>query len=240
MKKIKNKVVSILRVFCKNPTNFKTIPIFINNYNRLTTLKKLIDALEKRGYKEIHILDNQSTYKPLLDFYKKTPYKVHFLKKNYGEKAFWKSGLWLKYMGGHYVYTDSDVVPVEECPEDFLEYFYNLLTKYPYVHKIGFSLKIDDLPQTFKNKRKVIDWEKKFFENSIQKNVFLAPIDTTFALYRPFSKRGNRDGKTPMLRTGFPYQARHLPWYINSNQLNEEEKFYINSLKTETHWSSKN
>ena len=240
MKKLKNKVASILRIFSKEPTNFKAIPVFINNYNRLTTLTKLIDALVKRGYTNLHILDNQSTYKPLLEFYKNTPYKVHFLKKNYGEKAFWKSGLWLKYIGRYYVYTDSDVVPVEECPEDFLKYFYSLLIKYPDVHKIGFSLKIDDLPETFKNKKEVIAWEKIFYENSIQKNVFIAPIDTTFALYRPFSKRGSRDGKTPMLRTGFPYQAKHLPWYINSNRLNEEEKFYIDSLKTETHWSSKN
>ena len=50
MKKLKNKVASILRIFSKEPTNFKAIPVFINNYNRLTTLTKLIDALVKRGY----------------------------------------------------------------------------------------------------------------------------------------------------------------------------------------------
>jgi len=240
MKKIKNTLASCLRFFSKKPTDFKAVPIFINNYNRLNTLKKLIHSLEKRGYKNLHILDNQSTYPPLLHFYESTTYKVHLLKKNYGEKAFWKSGLWLKYMSSHFVYTDSDVVPVEECPNDFLEYFFGLLKKYPHVHKVGFSLKINDLPDSFKNKQKVISWEENFFKNPIEKDVFIAPIDTTFALYRPYSKRGSRDGKTPMLRTGFPYQAKHLPWYIDSENLDEEEKYYTNSLKSKTHWSSQN
>lgn len=240
MKLIKNYIANFLRGFTKTPADFKKVPIFINNYNRLNTLKKLIAALEERGYHNIHILDNQSTYPPLLEFYDATPHQVHRLKKNYGEKAFWKSGLWLKYMHSYFVYTDSDIEPVKECPEDFMYYFFTLLKKYPHVHKVGFSLKIDDLPNTFKNKEQVVTWEEKFFENPIEKNVYLAPIDTTFALYRPFSKRGVRDGKTPILRTGFPYQAKHLPWYVNSQQLDKEEEYYINSLKTDTHWSSKN
>ena len=39
----------------KDPFN---IPIIINNYNRFTTLKKLVEDLQKRGYKKIIILDN--------------------------------------------------------------------------------------------------------------------------------------------------------------------------------------
>ncbi|WP_010182159.1 hypothetical protein [Aquimarina agarilytica] len=203
----------------------------------MSTTKKLIESLEKRGYTNIHILDNDSTYAPLLEFYKTAPYKIHFLKKNYGYKAFWKSGLWLKFVRSNYVYTDSDIVLNENCPDDFLEYFYKLLKKYPKAHKVGFSLQIDDLPDTFKHKDKVIDWESKFFEKEQEPNVFIAPIDTTFALYRPFSKKGPRDYSILVLRTGKPYQAKHLPWYINSNSLDEEEQYYVNSLKTKTHWS---
>ncbi|WP_298894206.1 glycosyltransferase family 2 protein [uncultured Psychroserpens sp.] len=241
MRKFKNVFAKLFRaLFGKTPSDFKNIPIFINNYNRLPTILKLIEALEKRGYTNIHILDNQSTYPPLLEYYKNTPYKVHFLEKNFGSKAFWKSGLWLKFVTSYYVYTDPDVVPIEDCPDDFLEYFYSLLKKYPKAHKVGFSLKIDDLPDTYINKEKVIEWESRYHKETIEDNVFIAAIDTTFALYRPFSKLGQRDHRTLTLRTGIPYQARHLPWYIDNENLDDEELFYINSIETRTGWSRQN
>lgn len=239
MKVFKNKIARLLTfLFGKKPKNVKDIPIIINNYNRLTTLQGMINTLEKRGYYNIHILDNQSTYKPLLEFYKKTSHKVYHLKDNYGAKALWKSGLWSKFRSSYYVYTDADLSLVDECPDDFLKYFYELLQKYPKVHKVGFSLKIDDLPDFYKNKQQVIDWETKFFSKQKEPNVFIAPIDTTFALYRPFSRRGARDGSTEMLRTGFPYEVRHMPWYLDSENLSKEEAFYVNSLQKKTHWSS--
>ena len=37
-------------------TDYKAIPIIINNFNRLNTVKKLIVSLEKRGYKNIYII----------------------------------------------------------------------------------------------------------------------------------------------------------------------------------------
>lgn len=237
MKKFKNGIASFLRLFTGGLKNPKKVPIFINNYNRLTTLTKLIDALESRGYTNITILDNQSTYPPLLKYYKTTTHKVHHYKKNYGSKSFWKSGLWLKHMYSHFVYTDPDVVPIANCPDDFINHFYLLLKKYPKVHKVGFSLKIDDLPDHFNNKEKVYNWEKRYYENTLEPNVYQAPIDTTFALYRPFSKSGKRDGSTPIIRTGLPYQALHLPWYVDNDKLDEEESYYINSLQTRTHWS---
>ena len=241
MRKFKNVFAKLFRwLFGKTPSDFKNIPIFINNYNRLTTTLKLIEALEKRGYTNIHILDNKSTYPPLLEYYKNTPYQVHFLEKNFGSKAFWKSGLWLKFVTSYYVYTDPDVVPIEDCPDDFLDHFYQLLKKYPKAHKVGFSLKIDDLPNSYDNKEKVIDWENRYFEKTIEDNVYIAAIDTTFALYRPFSKLGQRDHRTLSLRTGKPFQARHLPWYIDSKNLDEEERYYINSLETRTGWSRQN
>ena len=42
----------------------REIPIIINSFNRLTTLKRLISSLEQRGYTNIYILDNCSTYPP--------------------------------------------------------------------------------------------------------------------------------------------------------------------------------
>ena len=57
--------------------DYKDIPIVINNYNRITTLLQLINGLESRGYRNIYIIDNKSTYPPLLEYYKNCPYTVY-------------------------------------------------------------------------------------------------------------------------------------------------------------------
>ena len=234
---LKNKLLNYF--FELNKNDIKKIPIIINNYNRLTTLKRLIQSLEKRGYENIHILDNKSCYPPLLDYYKEISptIKVHFLNKNYGYKALWKSGKWRSFMFSYFCYTDSDLEIIDECCDDFLEKFYQLLIKYPEVFKVGFSLSINDLPDYYSRKQEVIDWEKRFYEIEKEPNIFIAPIDTTFAIYRPFSKRGKRNGEDEMLRIGFPYQCKHLPWYNECANLTEEEKYYLQSVEKPTHWS---
>lgn len=212
------------------------IPIVINNRNRFTFLKMQVDALVKRGYTNLYILDNNSTYPPLLEYYKTVPAKVIFLGKNLGYDALEKIPLYDEVRKSYFVYTDSDVVPVEDCPDNFMEYFLSLLKKYPHIQKVGFSLKIDDLPDYFDKKKQVIDWEQNFFTKKIG-NDFEAPIDTTFALHRPFAMLSTK-GPYKNIRTRYPYEARHMPWYNDSANLQEEEKYYINSVEIGTHWSN--
>jgi len=52
--------------------------------------------------------------------------------------------------------------------------------------------------------------------------VFDAPLDTTFALYRP-----SPTFALPALRTGPPYVASHLPWYQNLEDLPDDEQYYM-------------
>lgn len=218
-------------------------PIIINNYNRLTTLRNLIEDLQKRGYKNLIVLDNNSTFPDLLDYYdklkKEGEIKLYLFKKNYGSKSLWKSGVFYKYMFSKFCYTDSDLFIHEDCPNNFLEHFESLLAKYKNCYKIGFSLLINNLPDYYKEKQNVIKWESQFYEIEIEKGVFYATIDTTFALYRPFSRRGERDGSDFMIRVGAPYSCYHMPWYSNSEQLDKEEIYYKKSLLEKTHWSSK-
>jgi hypothetical protein len=226
------------KYFSKNVINFTDIPIIINNKNRYTYLLKLINYLEDRGYCNIYIIDNNSTYPPLLEYYRITKHKVFNLKRNYGYLALWKSLIFLNFIRSYYVYTDSDVLPIEDCPNDFLSYFLNILKNDISIKKIGFSLKYDDLPDSYNLKSKVIEWESKFYTKPISDFLFDSVIDTTFALYRPFSGGGAKlNNKT--YRTGYPYQAYHLPWYENSNNLNEEQIYYYKNSNYKTFWKIK-
>jgi hypothetical protein len=198
----------------------------------------LIEALEKRGYYSINIIDNDSSYPPLLEFYKSCNYNVIMLKRNLGMNAFWLSGIYRKYKKDFFVYTDSDIVPVDECPDDFLLFFLQTLKKYRLASKIGFSLKIDDLPDHYAQKEEVLFHEEQFSRAYCRDGIlFRAPIDTTFALYRPRAKRKHANGSIEMYRAGFPYMARHIPWYLDSNDPDEETRYYLEHIKTQTSWS---
>lgn len=215
------------------------IPIIINNFNRLTTLKKLVSSIEKRGYKNIYILDNNSSFPPLLDYYRSCPYEVIMLKENLGFKALWKNKeVRKRFCNDYYVYTDSDVVLCEDCPHDIITHLHRLLkNKYKYSAKIGLSLCIDDLPDCYSLKQKVIEWESKYYKNKNEDNLYRAPVDTTFALYRP--KVGlSRSRSIETYRTAHPYQLKHLPWYTDSQNISAEELYYITHCKQVTSWSS--
>ncbi|PBJ13870.1 glycosyltransferase family 2 protein [Flavobacterium sp. ACN6] len=213
------------------------IPIIINNRNRFEYLTQLINALEKRGYTNIFIIDNDSTYPPLLEYYKTCKYEIFMLGKNVGHLAMWETDIHKKFIKDYYVYTDADVVPIEDCPADFMHFFWQTLKKYPAVQKVGFSLKIDDLPDSFAKKKEVIEWEQQFYENKVEDKFFKGFIDTTFALYRPFMEAGKG---ALMYRSAYPYQAYHMPWYVDSLNLSFEENFYIRNATTSTHWTKLN
>ena len=213
----------------RDPRRFAaSIPIIINNFNRLESLVRLLDWLEAAGMINIHILDNDSSYPPLLDFYNNTHYAVVRLNANLGHRALWRTSAYWRLCRSYFVYTDPDVVPNEECPYDAVYQFLVKLREYKDVDKVGFGLRIDDLPACYKYKKEVMEWEQRFWKREREPGLFEAKIDTTFALYRPFSMA--RAG-APALRTGFPYVARHWPWYADSNNPSDEDRYYKEMAK---------
>jgi len=224
-------------LFEKKIKDIKQIPIVINNRNRISFLLKLIESLEKRGVKNIYIIDNNSSYPPLLKYYDECPYHVFRLKKNIGHLSIWKTRIYWQFIRSYYVYTDSDLVMIDECPDDFLLIFFNQLKKYKLARKVGFSLKIDDLPDCYAGKDKVLEWEKRYWTNEVKDGFTAANIDTTFALYRPFAIGGA--SYCLSFRSSYPYMVKHLPWYNDSNNLSTEEKYYIEHASSSASWVHK-
>lgn len=222
-------------IFKLNSKSIYDIPIIINNYNRLNYLSQQIEWLNNSGYRNLFIIDNNSNYQPLLSYYKQLPYTIFMLDKNVGHFSLWETILFMRFKDDFYVYTDPDILPINECPRDFLSHFKNVLDRYPDFKKVGFGLKIDDLPQQYILSEKVINWEKQFWMKELENDLYDALIDTTFALYRPGSK-GGADG--PAIRTSGKYLARHLPWYENSENLDSETEHYTATSSTVSSWYS--
>lgn len=203
--------------------DYQQIPIFINSRDRLTFLRQQVDWLLTAGYHNIYILDNASTYPPLLDYYKsiEEEVKVIYLKKNLGYKALWKSGaLNVLNIQTPYVYTDPDIVPVEECPHDVLKKMLLILRQYPYIKKVGFGLKTDDI--TFAGREEALAHEEARMRTLVGNNLYFGVIDTTFALYRNY----RHYNAYATLRLAGDCIARHLPWYLDYEKMSEEEAYY--------------
>jgi len=213
----------------------KHIPVIINNRNRYSYLLMLIGWLEKNGMSNIIILDNDSTYLPLLKYYEETEHKVIRTEKNGGPFAIWQTEELKGVIKNYYIYTDPDVVPKDSSTFESIRLMYDRLKGDLTIDKIGFALCIDDLPEHYKLKQEVIAWEGQFWKNKDSEGFWKAKVDTTFALYAPFAKGG---GECKALRTDFPHVAAHMPWYENSAAPTEEDVYYRNqSVAANSHWT---
>jgi hypothetical protein len=214
-----------------------TVPIFINCRDRLQSLLRLLEYLERAGQEQIYLLDNDSAYPPLLDYFASTPHSVIRLGRNIGRLALWDADLLTELrVTGRYVFSDPDIVPDGDCPVDAIEFFAEVLDYFPDRAKVGFGLRTDDLPDTYKFKEEVIAWESQFWSRTLAPRLYDAAIDTTFALYPPTTGSFRF---ADSIRTGFPYVARHAPWYVDESSVPEDEAFYRERAEGDdvNHWS---
>jgi hypothetical protein len=198
------------------------IPVFINNFNRLSAMREMVDWLRSAGTKHITILDNDSTYRPLLDYYDVLPagVDVMYLGRNCGPWAFWDHHLHLS-QDTPYVVTDADLIPADECPKDLIHKMNVLLDRYPKSSKVGPGLLFPGYAKGPGYGDELS--EKKFWTNRCSPEAFFAAIDTTFAMYAehaPFCNHSNN------LRMDRPYVVKHTPHFFTEENLTEEEKYY--------------
>jgi hypothetical protein len=202
----------------------ESVPVFLIVRDRLAPLRELVGWLERAGHQEIWLVDNASTYPPMLEYLDRSPHTVIRTGRNLGHRSPWLSGAVQRHAHGrHFVVSDPDVIPDEACPLDAVEHFRSLLDRYPDMDKAGFGLRIDDLPESYPLADSVRRWESRFWRNEVEPGVFHADIDTTFALYRPLDRRHQEDRS---LRTGAPYVARHAPWYSSPDELSDDDRYY--------------
>jgi len=219
-------------------SDYKSIPIIIISFNQLTHLKAQVSFLLKNGYNNVIIIDNNSSYPPLLEYFEamKRMVTIHILAENRGHMAFWHhSELYTLYSKGFYIVTDADVVPIEACPENFVQQLIQKFIKNRRFTKVGLSLKLDDIPDSNLSKKEILLWEQQYWTKKNSNHTFIAAIDTTFALYRPFYSYSKTDF-FKSIRTDFPLQARHGGWYIDHNRLTEEQEFYFSTCNSSSSW----
>jgi hypothetical protein len=99
-------------------------PVFIPIRDRLEPLVILIDWLERAGLDEIWLIDNASSYPPMLEFLESTSHHVVRTGINLGHRSPWLSGTVQRHSHQRpYEVTDPDVIPDAQCPLDAVEHF---------------------------------------------------------------------------------------------------------------------
>src|SRR5208283_345557 len=134
-----------------------TIPVYIINRDWLSCTKRLVDWLLDAGTERIVIVDNASTYPPLLEYYEALPKGVELYQVgcNKGPLVFWERELHLA-QDTPYVLTDSDVVPADCCPKNLIEKLEEILNTHGECPKVGPGLRIDNIPDSLPFKDRVL------------------------------------------------------------------------------------
>jgi glycosyltransferase involved in cell wall biosynthesis len=236
------------------------IPIFIIVKDRLTVLKQSIASYKKfiKTPFEIVLIDNGSTYPEMVKFLKSGEYPVsvnEFIKHNKSNDpgeirrlSFNIHGIISNYIHNkgikYYVVTDPDICFHKYTPGDVLEFYQELLNK-ENVECVAPMLDIHDIPEHYPFKNVVHKVHSKdFWSKKTKKIKYKGSIieyqycqhDTTFALYHyNFMFQPSRNA----IRVREPYTAKHLDWYIDPNNMPEDQKYYIDNSDKHggiSHW----
>jgi hypothetical protein len=170
--------------------------------------------------RRITIMDNDSSYPPLLEWYGQLPEWIRVDRNpNQGPWAFWDRAPYPQ-NGNPYIVTDSDVVPTSTCPGDLVDKLVGTLQEFRWAAKVGPGIRIDDLPET-PWREDILRYEKRYWRDRLRSDCFSGAIDTTFAVYR---KGFGGTAMGSAIRLDHPYVVEHLPWYVWPPS--EEERYY--------------
>lgn len=217
-------------------TNSK--PVFLINFNWLATTKKMFEICQSQDLIPF-VIDNGSTYPPLLDWYKSISGHVIYAPKNIprDQRSFWHMELDKQLPCQYYAVSDADL-DINNVPSDWFNFCIKKLHDCSF-NKVGLSLSIDNLPTEFAlspwiehqgTQMSIQQWEGQFWTQEYDEESFIAPIDTTLAVY---DKTRHGDFYAA-LRTKPPYTVIHIPWTWTVWDLNPELTFFLQTANQST------
>jgi glycosyltransferase involved in cell wall biosynthesis len=219
-----------------NPISFP--PLYIPTFNNPTYLTNMLNQLSQMKWENVTILDGGSTYAPMINLLDKLSEKMQVisLPENPGPRYFSLDREFLSTLPQFFCVSDPDIQFNKMLPANFISVMIELSERYQY-GKVGFALDIGE-KLSLKESAYILhgktstirEYEKQFWANRLvvlpdSSPVFIAPIDTTFALYNKkfFIPQDSFDRA---LRVAGNYSSLHIPWLNNDMLPAEERKFY--------------
>jgi pyruvyltransferase len=228
------------------------IPIFIIVHNQYEILKKTVESYEKYIKTPIEIIFHNvcSTYFETIDYLNTKQREGYIVYKSEVNNHHTVIDSIQDYISKnpkceYIVMTDADI-ELYQVNGDILDFYIYLLNKLNKI-TVGPMLKIDDIPDEYYNKKQaIVGHTNQFWKNPKETILFKnknyqyinCSTDTTFQL---FSSK-NMPKTFPhsnSIRTLHPYDAKHLDWYVNPNNLSPCQLYYLNNTSNISHWNNK-
>jgi len=219
------------------------IPIFVISSDRLKSLKESIQSYHdyiKADFK-IVIIDFGTSYKPTLEYLKHLEDKG--IKVYWNKKISYKGALnnirpiiqdyFKTHPKSNYVVTDPDIA-LDNVEGDILSVYSHLLESLYEIATVGPMLRIDDIPDCYPLKNRLLSnsletvYNRRRVKTILYKNkvikYIIVKIDTTFGMRRAGADFWRNKWGARVLS---PYAARHLDWYLDPKNLTEDQRYYI-------------
>ncbi len=210
--------------------SIKMINCYLTNRDTLSPVKGMVEKLiQCDDVRRVIILDCGSTYPPLLEWYDSQSQAEVIRHENIGNRVTWdRPNAILGEPGDRFYFASDADLDISQVPNDFLLRLQDGLNRYPKAVKAGLSLRLDDLDPAEPFFDRIHSYEDKYWTKQIDDHFYDADIDTVLAMYRTGEGWG---GYGPALRSTAPYVARHLPWYLTTENITDEWIYYFKHLK---------
>jgi FkbM family methyltransferase len=218
------------------------IPIIIITYNNYryveNTIKQLI-KINKDYENNIQILNNYSTCPDTINYLKSLKYKIIENTGNHGPRVNKTSNRHIyDILPDKYILTDPGLEFNENMPSNYIEHLSKISDELN-IFKLGLALDITEKDKFYQYKHpmfnlSIAEIEAHYWKNYFKHNnydLFVAPVDTTFALYNKNAVNEKVD-----VRIAGNFTAKHMPWYIETKLFNLYENFML--YKDVPDWSS--
>ena len=214
-----------------------TVPLYIPTFNNPTYTRNFLNQVDGLNFSQIIILDNKSTYQPMIDLLAQidSKYEVIRLEENYGPHYILRNPEYYKTLPDIFSLSDPDVEFPKNISGNFQEEMIKIGIKYRF-GKVGFAIEVPseneflELVVNLDGKlRNMHEWEQQFWQNEIDKTtsgdpIFQTTLDTQFAIYN--KEFFNPEERYKALRIGGKYTSKHLGFYKESIVPKEESDFY--------------
>jgi len=201
------------------------VPIFIPCFNNVTYCRSMYRQLLQFGKTDIVFIDNNSTDNEMISFLEAQDVLSIRLNANLGPRALIAYRRYFEALPSYFCLSDPDLILNPDMPNSFVEDLLALSERSKF-GKVGLALSIDDADKMRETTLKIvgtsyniIEWEKQYWihryqDDIIEAPVYVASIDTTFALYnKKYVTARTGRGFYRALRVAGKYTARHDPWY---------------------------
>jgi hypothetical protein len=211
------------------------IPCYVTMRDLLSWPKALCREIERLGLVPI-LCDHGSTYPPLLEWYSECDHEI----RRYGNDGcygFWNRGDHLR-QSGWYVVTDCDL-DLSGVPADCVEIAQRSFLANPTVAKVGVSLEILDIPPGVAAWDQVQAYEPGYWMRRTMDGHWDAGVGATFAIYHAGRAYPWGEPFYKAVRLDRPYTARHLPWYVTAETMDDEYAYYLERIDPSpvySHW----